>query len=337
MPKSPQSGEISQKTNYITNLIYKMFSIKEMGVILILVGIIIFLSLTTKGFLSSSNIMSILIMSSFVGIMAMGESLTIITAGGGIDLSISSTLGLTGVVIGTLVATYHWNDFFALIPGLAIGILIGLANGLIITKLKMAPFIVTLGMLSIGEGLSYVISGGWPISGFSQPFIFNGLGTFLDIPMPIIYLIAVGVAMYLFLHKSLIGRRILAIGGNREAAALMGIKVDRVIIIAYVLSGFTAAISGFLMTAWLGVAQPNAGSGYNLTAIASAVIGGTALTGGEGSIIGCAIGAILLAAITNGLILLRVSSFWQEVATGMIIILAIMFDEFSKRKLRRVD
>ncbi|MEM3786315.1 MAG: ABC transporter permease [Nitrososphaeria archaeon] len=323
--------------NAAASFINKLFSVKETGVILITAGFFIVLSIINSSFLSSSNIVSILVMSSFVGIMATGESLTIITAGGGIDLSVSSTLGLTGVIIGTLVANYHWNDFLALIPAIGVSILIGLSNGLIITKLKMAPFIVTLGTLSVGEGLSYVISGGWPLSGFSNAFIFNGLGSLWAIPMPIIYMLIVGVAMYLFLHKSLTGRRLLSIGGNREASKLMGIKIDRIIILAYTLSGFTAGIAGFLMTAWLGVAQPNAGSGYNLTAIAAAVIGGTSLTGGEGSIIGCIVGAILLSTITNGLVLLKVSSFWQEVATGVIIILAILFDEFSKRwRLRGV-
>jgi len=306
----------------------KIMAIKEAGVFLILIILMAFLSIFAESFLTLDNILTIVLNMSFIAIMTYGMTLVIITAG--IDLSVGSILGLSGVIIGVLVIDHGWNPFLAVLAALGVASLMGFTNGILITKARLVPFVSTLGMLSIGRGLAYVLSGGWPISGFSEAFTFHGLGKLGIFPMPVVYMAILGVIMHFFLKNTIIGRRIYAVGGNPEAATLMGIKKDRILILVYTLSGFFSGFSGFLMTAWLGVSQANAGQGYELDVIAATIIGGTSLMGGEGSIIGSLLGAAIMAVLRNGLILMEVSSFWQQVTIGTVIVLAIMFDQFRR-------
>lgn len=307
----------------------KILKFREIGVLLILVAIVVFLSLTTREFLTVENIFTVILNISFIAIMSFGMTMVIITAG--IDLSVGSTLGLSSVVMGILMHDHKISSLISVLIGLAVGTLCGLTNGLLITKARLVPFISTLGMLSIGRGLAYVLTRGWPISPFPRSFTFHGQGMLGPIPLPVIYMGIIGLMAHIFLRYTITGRRIYAVGGNINAAKLVGIKTDRILLLVYTLNGFLAGFAGFLLTAWLGVAQPNAGQGYELDVIAATVIGGTSLSGGEGSVVGSLLGAIIMGVLRNGMILLGVSSFWQQVVIGAVIIIAIAIDQMRRR------
>lgn len=308
----------------------KIFAIREFTIFLVLIAMMLFLGITAPGFLSVDNLFSIILNVTFIGVMACGMTMVIIT--GGIDLSVGSILGLSGVVMGLLMHDLGLNPVLSILVGLLVGMAAGLTNGLLITKVKIPPFISTLGMLSIARGLAYVLSEGWPISPFPKSFTSQGQGMVGPVPVPVLYFAGVAIIAYIFLRYTIVGRRIYATGGNLEASKLVGIKTDRILIMVYVINGLLAAFAGFLMTAWLGVAQANAGQGYELDVIAATVIGGTSLQGGEGTILGTVIGAIIMGVLRNGLILLGVSSFWQQVAIGAVIIIAVAFDQLRGGK-----
>jgi len=305
----------------------KMIRIQSIGILSSLIALILFISISTPHFLTADNVLSVIRSFSFVAIMAIGEMIVIITAG--IDLSIGSILGLTACLTALLIKNGVGSPL-AILIGLAAGLFIGFINGYLITRLKLPPFIVTLGALSIGRGLAYVITQGWPVSGFSEEFMFLGQGKIWIIPFPIIIMVFFVIAGSVFLNKTVWGRQIYAIGGNEEATRLSGVKVDNVKVIAYMISGFTAAAAGILLVARLGVAQPTSGQSYELDVIAAAVIGGTSLMGGEGSVLGLVIGAAIMGVLRNGLVLLGVSAFWQQVALGALIIMAVTIDKIRK-------
>jgi ribose transport system permease protein len=261
--------------------------------------------------------------------MACGMTMVIITSG--IDLSVGSVMGFVGMFMAIMMVDYSLPPIIAILLGLAMGTLFGFINGLLVTRAKLPPFITTLGMMSVGRGLAYVMSGGWPVSGFPDSFMVSGQGHFLGIPLPVIYLLIVAIIAHVFLKYTVLGKHIYAVGGNEKAAKLVGIKAEKVILITYVINGFLAAVSGFLMTSWLGMAQPNAGQGYELDVIAATVIGGTSLSGGDGSILGAVLGAWIMATLRNGMILLRVSSFWQEIVIGVVIVVAVALDKMRSR------
>ncbi len=300
---------------------------KSLGVLVALVIMIVFLALASPHFLTTENVFSIIRSFSFVAIMAIGETLTIITAG--IDLSVGSILGLSGCL--TAIALHAgWPVITAILIGLFSGILLGFLNGELITRLRLPPFIVTLGMLSMARGLAYVVTRGWPVSGMPNNFMQLGQGYFWIIPVPVIFMIVFAILASIFLNKVVIGRQLYAVGGNEEASRLSGVPVNKVKVIAYTLSGFAAALAGVLLIARLGVAQSVAGQGYELDAIAASVIGGTSLMGGEGTVSGVIIGAAIMGVLRNGLVLLGVSAFWQQFALGAIIVVAVALDSLRK-------
>ncbi len=307
----------------------KRYETQALSVFLALVGMVIGLSILTPHFLTGENIFSVIRNFSFVAILAIGETLTILTAG--IDLSVGSILGLSGC-LAALAMHAGWPDGLAVLFGLASGTALGFLNGVLITGLKLAPFIVTLGMLSIARGLAYVVTKGWPISGFSEGFMFLGQGSLWAIPVPVIIMVVFAVLMGVLLNHTVWGRQLYAIGGNEEAARLSGVRVSSVKVLAYTLSGFSAALTGILLMARLGVSQSVAGQGYELDAIAASVIGGTSLMGGEGTVGGVVIGAAIMGVLRNGLVLLGVSAFWQQVAIGTVIILAVAVDRLRKKR-----
>ena len=307
----------------------EQFETQALSVFVALVGMVIGLSILTPHFLTTENIFSVFRSFSFVAILAIGETLTILTAG--IDLSVGSILGLSGC-LAALAMHAGWGDPLAVALGLLGGTFLGFVNGFLITWLNLAPFIVTLGMLSIARGLAYVVTRGWPISGFSDSFMFFGQGSIWLIPVPVIIMTVFALLMGLLLNHTVWGRQLYAIGGNEEAARLSGVRISRAKILAYTLSGFSAALTGILLMARLGVSQSVAGQGYELDAIAAAVIGGTSLMGGEGTVSGVVIGAAIMGVLRNGLVLLGVSAFWQQVAIGTVIILAVAVDRLRKKR-----
>lgn len=306
---------------------------QEFGVFLILSAMVLFLSVYTRTFLTSTNIFNILRAFSWIAISGFGECMVIIT--GGIDLSVGSVMGFSGLIAGLLLRAGQ-GVALAVIGGLAAGAVLGLLNGLMITKAKLPPFIATLGMLLMARGLCYGLTGGWPVQDLPQQFRFLGqfdiplLGA--GVPLPLIFTIVVFVIAAVFLTSTIWGYRIYAVGGNEVASGLSGINTDNIKILVYTLSGFLTAIGGLLMTARLGVAAPTAASGYELDVIAAAVVGGTSLSGGEGTILGVLIGAAIMQVLRTGLVLTGVSAYWLQAAQGLVIVVAIMLDQLRKRR-----
>jgi ribose transport system permease protein len=306
---------------------------QEIGVFIILVVMVVFLSLTTKTFLHSVNIFNILRAFSWIALSGFGECMVIIT--GGIELSVGSAMGFSGLITAMLLAA-HVNILLAILGGLVAGAFVGLLNGLMVTKGKLPPFIATLGMLMMARGLCYGLTGGWPVRDLPDSFV--NLGQYdipvagVGVPVPLIFMLVIGVIMAIFLTRTVWGYRIYAVGGNETAAGLSGINTDRTKIMVYTLCGFLTAIGGLLMTARLGVASPTAGTGYELDVIAAAVVGGTSLAGGEGTILGVLIGAAIMQVLRTGLVLMGVSAYWLQAVQGLVIVVAIMLDQLRKRR-----
>ncbi|MDU4636314.1 MAG: ABC transporter permease [Cutibacterium avidum] len=296
-----------------------------------LVGLIILciaLFIATPVFLTVPNIINIGIQAAVVAIMAFGMTFVIVTSG--IDLSVGSVAALSAMVSAWMFSNVGLPGWLTLIIGLLIGLLAGAASGLAIAYGKLPAFIATLAMMSVARGLTLVISGGTPVATSGAV---NHLGADLGpIPVPVIMLALAGVVCWFILSRTVLGRSLYAIGGNEEAARLSGIPVRRILVAVYALAGLFAGLAGLVLAGRLSSAQPQAGMGYELDAIAAVVIGGASLSGGSGKASGTFIGAVLLAVIRNGLNILNVSSFWQQVVIGCVIALAVGFDVFRSKK-----
>ncbi|KJS50570.1 ABC transporter permease [Desulfosporosinus sp. BICA1-9] len=308
-----------------SNPLHRIYKSSTFGIVMILLVMCTFIAVLSDKFLTTDNLLSVFRAFSFVAIMAIGECLVIIT--GGIDLSVSSIFAFSGVISAMAMVQWGLPVPLAIMIGMAAGVAFGFANGIFITKLKLPPFIATLGILSIARGLSYGITGGYPIPDFPASFKFIGQGYIGIIPFPVILLILLGIIFSIFLRSTVFGRRIYAIGGNEEAARVSGINTDRTKIIVYCLSGLLAGIAGMATAARLGVAQSTAGMGYELDTIAAVIIGGTSVSGGVGTVFGAIIGAAIMGVLRNGLILLNVSAYWQQTVIGCVIILAVSADQ----------
>jgi len=285
------------------------------------------LSLLSSSFLTLSNALNIARQVSINAIIAAGMTFVILT--GGIDLSVGSVLAISGAIIAGLLAAGR-PLLIGIGGGLAVGGTLGLINGLIIAKGRVQPFIATLAMLTIGRGLTLVYTDGRPITGLPDNFVWLGAGEIGRIPVPVVLMVVVFVVGVLILKQSVMGRYVYAIGGNEEAARLSGVNVAFYKTLVYVISGMLAATSAVILTARLNSAQPTAGSAFELDAIAAVVLGGTTLAGGEGSLGGTILGAFIIGVLNNGLNLLDVSSFYQQVVKGIVILLAVLLD----RRLR---
>jgi ribose transport system permease protein len=298
------------------------------GVALILIVLSLVLTIATDKFLTQSNLFSVMRAFSYIAIIAIGEAMIIIS--GGVDLSVGSIYGFSGLMGAMAMSTWGLPIPVAIVVGLSIGALIGLINAMLITKVGMPPFIVTLGMLSVVRGLSYAVTSGYPIRTLPA---FNALGQGYigPIPLPVVYLAILAGVFSFFLKKSVLGRRIYAIGGNEQASQVSGIRVNRVKTIVYVLAGALAAFAGLTATARLGVAQSTAGMGYELDVVAAVIIGGASLSGGSGTIIGAILGAAIMGVLRNGLVLLNVSAYWQQTVIGIVIITAIAADQWRQK------
>jgi ribose/xylose/arabinose/galactoside ABC-type transport system permease subunit len=306
------------------------FNLSQYGLLLALVLFCIILTIITPRFLTVSNLMLIVTQVTINALLAFGVTFVIIT--GGIDLSLGSIVALTSVA----AASFAHPDTYPLVVPLGIGLLVGLAfgafNGLVITRGKVPPFIVTLGTMTIGRGLALIWSGGRPVSNLSDGFNFLGGGQLLGIPLPVLILALVFAGCTLLLRKTLLGRYVYAVGGNEQAARASGIGVNQVKMFAYTLGGGLAALAGILLTSRISTGQPNVGIGFELSAIAAAIIGGTSTTGGVGSIPGTLLGALLIGVISNSLDLLNVSSYYQLVVMGCIIIGAVLLDGLNAKR-----
>jgi inositol transport system permease protein len=301
---------------------------RRYGIGMILIGIIILMSILSPAFLDVGNLMNVIKQVSVIGIIAVGVTIVIITTG--IDLSSGSVIAFVSVVAASFG---HPGTplIVSLAIGLSLGALAGFINGTLITKGNIPPFIVTLGMMTAARGAALLYSDGRPIGDLSPSFQFIGSGTLLGIPVPIVLFAFVAIVSHLLLSKTKYGKYTYAIGGNEHAAIICGVNVNRMKLIIYTYAGLLSGLAGIILTARVSSGQPSAGMAYELDAIAAAVIGGTSLAGGIGTIGGTVIGALIIGVLNNGLDLLNVSSYWQQILKGAIIVTAIYFDSKKNR------
>jgi ribose/xylose/arabinose/galactoside ABC-type transport system permease subunit len=304
--------------------------ISRYGIIVVFILICILLSVISPQFLTVSNLTIIVTQITINALLAFGVTFVIIT--GGIDLSLGSIVAVSGVLAAIFAKNNNYPVIVPIFIGLFSGLAMGAFNGFVVTKSKIAPFIVTLGTMTIARGLALIISKGRPISNLSETFNFIGGGSFLGVPVPIIILVVVFVLSTIILNKTILGRYIYAVGGNEQAARASGININQVKMAVYCLCGLLAGLASLILTARVTTGQPNAGAGFELDAIAAAVIGGTSTTGGKGTIAGTLIGVLLIGVINNGLDLLNVTSYYQQVVMGVIIIGAVVLDSWNLKK-----
>lgn len=304
-------------------------SFEKLGPLVALIVLAVFVSFMNPNFIAPTNLFNLLRQVSTNALIAFGMTFVIIT--GGIDLSVGSTLALTSAIMAGVIAS-GFDPILAMLLSLILGIILGAINGLLITKGKMAPFIATLATMTIYRGLTLVYTDGNPITGIGDSFIFKyvGRGYLFGIPFPVILMLISFAMLYVVLHKTTFGRKTFAIGGNEKASFIAGIKNDRIKIGVYAISGLMASLAGIIITSRLNSAQPTAGAAYEMDAIASVVLGGTSLSGGRGRIMGTLIGALIIGTLNNGMNLLGVSSFYQQVVKGIVIIIAVLLDRKNK-------
>lgn len=303
--------------------------ISKLGPLLALIALVIAVTVLNPSFLSPSNLLNLLRQVAANGFIAFGMTFVILT--GGIDLSVGSTLALSSALTAGLMAN-GVSSVLAILIGLLSGSILGALNGLLIAKGKMAPFIATLATMTIYRGATLVYTNGNPITGLGDSFFFSflGRGYLFGIPFPVVLMFVIYFVLFLLLHKTSFGRKTYAIGGNEKAAFVAGVKIDKVKMVIYSISGLMASISGMIITSRLNSAQPTAGQSYEMDAIAAVVLGGTSLSGGRGRLFGTLIGALIIGTLNNGLNLLGVSSFYQQIVKGIVIVIAVLLDR--KRK-----
>lgn len=309
----------TNKVNHVDNLLQKL------GPLLGFIILVAIVSILNLSFLEPLNLLNLLRQVAINALIAFGMTFVILT--GGIDLSVGSILALSSALIAGMIVS-GIDPILAILIGCILGAVMGAINGLLITKGKMAPFIATLATMTIFRGLTLVYTDGNPITGLGENYAFQlfGRGYFLGIPVPAITMIIAFAVLWVILHKTSFGRKTYAIGGNEKAALISGIKVPRVKVMIYALAGLLSALAGAILTSRLNSAQPTAGTSYELDAIAAVVLGGTSLSGGRGLIVGTLIGALIIGTLNNGLNLLGVSSFFQMVVKGVVILIAVLID-----------
>lgn len=310
-----------------------VFLKENMGIIialLVLCGLLAILPATRSSFLSSQNAFNVLRQISTNMLIACAMTMVIIL--GGIDLSVGSIIALSGVIAAGCVSRYHLPIFAALIAGALIGLLIGVFNGFVICKTTIPPFIVTLATMNIARGLAKVYTGGSPVRVVTKEWQFIGAGYIGPIPVPVIIMLIIIVITALIMNKTKLGRHIYAVGGNTQAAEFSGIKVSNVKFLVHAYAGLMAGIAGIILASRMYSGQPTAGEGAEMDAIAAVVVGGTSMAGGSGKIGGTIIGALIIGVLNNGLNLMNVNSFWQDVVKGVVILLAVFIDYIRNRK-----
>ncbi|RPJ59152.1 MAG: ribose ABC transporter permease [Acidobacteria bacterium] len=302
---------------------------RQIGTLLGLIVLSTVLWILSPHFLTVSNLINVAQQTAINAVIAAGMTYVIITAG--IDLSVGSVLALSGVVLGSALRAGIPLPM-AILVALVVGFSCGLVNGLLITRGGLPPFIATLGMMSVARGAALMYTGGRPISGFSESFRVLAIEEFLHIPSPVWIMLAVYLLGHLVLTRTKLGRYAYAIGGNEQAALLSGVNTKWYKTLVYGLSGMLSGLAAVILTARLNSAQPIAGIMYELDAIAATVIGGTSLMGGEGRVVGTLVGALIMGVLRNGLNLLGVSSFLQQIVIGSVIIVAVLIDMALKRQ-----
>jgi ribose/xylose/arabinose/galactoside ABC-type transport system permease subunit len=308
-----------------------------------LVLLMVIFSILEPSFLTPLNLFNVMRQVSIEGLIAIGMTFVILTAG--IDLSVGSLVAVAGLVAamiakGSTASSFSLSSsgaqgygwFAAMMGAVAVGLLGGFIQGTAITRLKVPPFVVTLGGLSVFRGLALMISASGPISGFEAPYRFWGQGRIATVPVPVIIFLGTAAIAFVVLRYTRYGRTVYAVGGNREAARLSGVNVRRVLLSVYMIIGFLSGLAGFVLSARLNSSEAVAGIGYELNVIASVVIGGTSLFGGVGTIFGTVVGSLLIGVLINGLVLMDVNPYVQQITIGLILVAVVAFDQFAKSR-----
>ena len=321
--------------------------VRKYAIVLIFIAMFVTMTFLTDAFLQPRNLVNVVRQISVVGLIAIGVTMVIITTG--IDLSSGSVLALAAVFAASLAQQPDWHDakypglvvpvIVPILAALAVGLLCGAINGGLIARFKIPPFIATLGMMTVARGFALIYSNR-PVSGLTDTYNFIGQGEILKIipiqpplgiPIPVIILAVVAIGAHIMLNSTRFGRHIYAIGGNEQAALISGLNVGRIKIGVYTIAGLLSGLAGLVLSSRIGSGQAGLAVGYELDAIASAVIGGTSLSGGIGTIWGTIIGALIIGVLNNGLDLLNVSAYWQTIVKGSIIVVAVIIDERKNR------
>ena len=298
---------------------------KKSGSLIGLVVLFVVIACLNSSFIDPGNLKNLLRQVSINALISFGMTFVILT--GGIDLSVGSILALSSALMGSFIVG-GLDPIFGIVLACLIGAALGAVNGLVITCGKVAPFIATLATMTIFRGMTLVYTNGNPISGLTEneAFLNFGQGYFLELPVPAVMMLIMFGILYFILHKTPLGRKTYAVGGNEKVSYIAGIKINRIKIFAYTITGMLCGMAGAILTSRLNSAQPTAGTGYELDAIAAVVLGGTSLSGGKGRIVGTLVGALIIGTLNNGLNILNVSSFYQQVVKGIVILLAVLMD-----------
>lgn len=296
------------------------------GIWMILIGMMILMTCLSENFLSTKNILNLVRQVSFISIIGFGSAFILIC--GGLDLSPGAVVAVTSVVSASFGRGEH-PTALAILIGLCVGLAAGTINGIFVTKLKVPPFIATLGMMTSAKGIAMLYTDGNSVNGLTDSYRIWGAGKLLGIPIPIIIMLVLAVIMYILLEHTPYGRHVVAVGDNEQAAKISGIKTERIMLSVYIIGGVLASVASILMSGRIASGQPLLGEGYEMDAISAAVVGGVSLKGGVGSIWGVVCGALIIGIINNGMNLLGVSSYWQQVVKGIIIVLAIVLDQLK--------
>jgi ribose transport system permease protein len=296
-----------------------------------LIVVFVALSFASPYFLTSNNLFNVCVQIAVVAILAVGQTMVILTAG--IDLSVGSVAGLSGVVGSMAMANWGLPMTLGIVVGILVGAVAGTGNGLLVTRAGLPPFIATLGMMGVARGLTFIVSGAVAIYGLPDSFRKVGEGEIGPIPLPLLYLIVIAIAGHMVLTRTRLGRYTYAIGSNKDAARLSGIPINKVLVSVYVISGALAGLGGMIAASRVHSGQPNYGVGLELDVIAACVIGGASLFGGQGTIGGTLIGAFLMGIIRDGAVLLNITQYYQQVVIGVIIWVAVYWDQVRRRRL----
>jgi len=302
----------------------------EAGIFLALALLAGGLALASPVFWTADNLLTVARQFSVIAIIAVG--MTFVIVAGEIDLSVGSVLALSGVVTASLAVDHGWPLAAAAAAGILGGASAGFINGFLTVALDIPSFIITLGMMSVVRGLTYVLTQGAPVAGLPDSMRFLGYGTVLGFPFPVVTMLAVTLAGGVVLAFTRLGRHVYAVGGNPEAARLSGIPTGGVRVFVFALTGALAGLAGIINAGWVTIAQPVAGLGYELDVIAAVIIGGASFSGGKGTVLGTFLGATLMGVLRNGLVLLGVNVYWQQVAIGSVIVLAVALDRLRRKQ-----
>lgn len=320
--------EGQKKNSNFTEKIKKLWGMSESGVILITLVYAIFVQCMNPNFFSVLNMNSILRQTGYTLISGLGMTMVLIA--GGIDLSVGSVMALSGIALGFVAIDFGMSFWIGILVALLCGALCGLFNGVIVVRFRIAPMIVTLGMMYIARGIVNVTTEG--VSKYPLPDAFQALeqSTILGVPTVVWFCIILCIFFHFVLKRTTFGRAVYAIGGNKDTAKLAGINVSKITLQVYIISGIMAALMGVVMCSRLGGAQPSAGEGYEMNIIASCIIGGTSATGGRGTILGTAVGALFMSMLTNSMTLMKVSVHYQKLVVGLVLIIAVIVDEYRR-------